>query len=209
MGKKQKILLLSFVLFVSISQNIIYGQEVRTYYVFKPQAVIDPVNHTLYKLANDFFVYEDWYEIKGKNERCLLGVLKKGKEFQTTYRSEGKGDSYYLKLSFFKTNRKNDPVIILGETGAEYSWGIHVFLVKETIIHDIGFLNVGAELKYDHGDTVVSAIPYIKVTTDGKRFKFTFTKDMVYENADFDLIKKENIYYHYCPVKDRIISTDC
>jgi hypothetical protein len=176
---------------------MIFGQEVRTYCAFKPQVIIDQVNHTLYKLANDFFVYEDWYEIKGKNERCLFGVIKKGKEFQTTYRSTGEGDSYCLKLSFFTTNRKNDPIIILGETGAEYSWGIHVFFVRKTIIQDIGFLNVGAELKYEHSDTVVSAIPYTKVTTDGKKFKFTFTKDMVYGNADFDLIKKENIYYVY------------
>lgn len=176
---------------------MIFGQEVRTYYAFKPQVMTDQVNHTLYKLANDFFVYEDWYEIKGKNERCLFGVIKKGKEFQNTYRSTGEGDSYCLKLSFFKTNQKNDPIIILGEAGAEYSWGIHVFFVKENIIQDIGFLNVGAELKYDHGDTVVSAVPYTKVTTDGNRFKFTFTKDMVYENTDFDLIKKENIYYVY------------
>jgi hypothetical protein len=197
MGKKQKTLLLSFVLFVSISQNIIYGQEVRTYYAFKPKVVIDQVNHTLYQLANDFFVYEDWYDIKGKNEMCLFGVLKKEKGFQTIYQSKGEGDSYCLKLLFFKTNQKNDPIIILGEAGAEYSWGIHVFFVKETIIQDIGFLNVGAELKYDHGDTIVSAIPYTKVTTDGKRFKFTFTKDMIYENIDFDLIKKENIYYVY------------
>jgi hypothetical protein len=198
MVKKQKILLLSWVLFALISQSIIYGQEARTYHEFKPKVVIDEANRTLYELSNDFFVYEDWYQIKGKNERCLFGVLGKGKEFKTIYRSKGAGDSYYLKLSFFKTNQGSDPIVILGEAGAEYSWGISVFFVKGNLIQDIGFLDVGAELKYDHGDTVVSAVPYTKVTTDGKRFKFTFTKDMVYVvSADFDLIKKENIYYVY------------
>lgn len=197
MGKTQKILFISFVLLISFSQNILFGQEVRTYYAFKPPVEVDQTKHTLYKLSNSFFVYEDWYEIKGNNERCLFGVVKKGNEFRTTYRSNGEGDSYCLKLSFFKTNQKNDPIIILGEIGAEYSWGIHVFFVHDTIIQDVGFLNVGVELKDDTGSTVASAIPYTKVVTDGKRFQFTFTKDMVYENDDFDLIKKENIYYVY------------
>ena len=201
MKKKQKTLLLNWVLFALISlisQSIIYGQETRTYHEFKPKVVIDEANRTLYKLSSDLFVYEDWYQIKDKDERCLFGVLRYGKEFKTIYRSKGAGDSYFLKFSFFKTNQRSDPIIILGEVGTEYSWGISVFIVKENLIQEIGFLDVGAELKFDHGDTVVSAVPYTKVTTDGKRFKFTFTKDMVYMiDRDFDLIKKENIHYVY------------
>lgn len=197
MVKNKKMLWVSFFLFLLASQNVIFGQETRVYHEFEPQTLLDSEKHTLYQLGDDFFVYEDWREIENSNEKFLFGVIKEGKNFRQIYQSRGEADSFYLRLSFFKTNQKTDPLIILGEIGTEYSWGIHVLLVEDHLIKDIGYLNVGAELKFENGDTVISAVPYTKITTDGKEFRFTFTKDMIYEDSDFYLVKKENIYYIY------------
>ncbi len=197
MVKNKKILLLSFITVVLISQSITFGQEVRVYHEFKPQTEADQINHTLYKLANGFFVYEDWWQINEKNQRCLFGVLKDKENFQTVFRSKGEGDSYCLDLSFFMTSQKDDPIIILGEVGAEYSWGVRVFFMNKTEITDAGFLNVGIDAKEGIIETVHSVIPYTQITTNGNLFKFTFTKDVIYENENFDSIKKEGIYYTY------------
>ena len=123
----------------------------------------------------------------------LVEKIKDGK-FKVLYGSRGSQDSYILRPTIHRSPDVKLPTIILAETGAEYSWGIEVFLVKGKQVTHAGSMEVGADAK----DNPESAVPYTWIKPKGKKLVFTFTTDLVYmRGGKFSRLKKNQIRYEY------------
>jgi hypothetical protein len=123
----------------------------------------------------------------------LVEKLSDGK-LKILFRSRGSQDSYILRPTILRSPDKKLPTIILAETGAEYSWGIEVFIVKGKQITHAGSMEVGADAK----ENPESAVPYTWIKPKGKKLVFVFTTDLVYmRGGKFTRLKKNQIRYEY------------
>jgi hypothetical protein len=128
-----------------------------------------------------------------------LFVLQKAADgrLKILYHSRGGQDSYILKPTVFKSPKAKHPILILAETGAEYSWGIEVFLVQGRRVTHAGYMEVGADVESE-SENPVSAVPYTRIKARGKKLVFTFEKNLVYmRGGKFTTLKKNQIRYEY------------
>ncbi len=111
------------------------------------------------------------------------------------FQSHGAGDSYYMKPSVFKNVKAEKPLIILAEAGAEFSYGIGVYLLSDLQMKYIGELDVTV----NEDDTPSSAVPFTKIMQKGDELIFSFTKDllMLQNNGEYITIPKDQIRYRY------------
>jgi len=124
------------------------------------------------------------------------------------YQSRGSMDSYFLRPSFFSTDINKAPLLILAETGTEYSWGARVFLVSpDGSAKNPGSLKV-AVIEDPENDTV-SIIPHTRINFDGKRYEFTFEKDVIFNpgGPDDHPVNRSRIKYVYDGTSLKCIET--
>jgi hypothetical protein len=181
------------------SPNRTSAPATQSYLEYKPDTVKGPEQRPLYKISDDLYLSSGSRKSAAQELWYLFGLRKTGGNYLVSYQSKDFADAVYLDLSFFKSAQPGQPVIILGEYGNEFSWGIAVFLVKDFTITEIGLLNVGVSAQVGGGgvSTIVSAVPYTQITADKKGYRFTFTKDLVYLDKRFRPVKKEDIYFTY------------
>ncbi len=164
---------------VAMKSEIYKGDEV---YLFKP---------------GFYFSFNHYSE--SKNDYGLKFIVFKvdGNDYETIYESSGSYDSYILEPTFFSQDISKKPVVVLAETGAEYSWGARVFiLTQELEVQDLGGLDVAVLGEYNDFESV---IPYTKIIEKNGIYEFLFTKD-VYTNlgsADPKEYSKDKIKYIY------------
>ena len=131
-----------------------------------------------------------------KDSGIRLYLIEKatGGKLKILFRSRGSQDSYVLKPTVLRSTDKRLPTIILAETGAEYSWGVEVFVVKGKQMTHAGSMEVGAYAK----DNPESAVPYTWIKPKGKKLVFVFTTDLVYmRGGKFTRLNKNQIRYEY------------
>lgn len=111
------------------------------------------------------------------------------------FQSHGAGDCYYMRQSVFKNVKAEKPLIILAEAGAEFSYGVGVYLLSDMQMKYIGELDVTV----NEDDTPSSAVPFIKITEKGDQLIFTFTKDVLIlqDNGEYKVISKNRLRYRY------------
>lgn len=156
----------------------------------------------IYKFKdNIYFKFGFHKDPKDKYNSLKFIVLKKeGNNYTPIYKSRGSGDSYILKPKYFRENGFGTPLIILAETGAEYSWGIRVFSVApDLIVKDMGILDVAVGSENEIIDGPLSAVPYTIIRKKNNNIIFTFTKDIVFDpgGRKEKRISKDKIKYIY------------
>jgi hypothetical protein len=165
---------------------------------------------SLYHYRNDIFLSFD-HHIEGtaNDYGSRLSVIKvTGESSKVIYYSRGSGDSYFLRPSFFSTDIKQAPLLILAETGTEYSWGARVFLVAtDGSAKNPGSLEV-AVIEDPENDTV-SIIPHTRIKFDGKRYEFTFEKDVIFNPGGLNdhPVNRSQIKYVYDGTSLKCIET--
>jgi hypothetical protein len=130
------------------------------------------------------------------------------------FRSLGAGDSYNMSATMYKLDNTS-PIFILSEYGDESgSWGNAVFMVRNDVVEEIGFIDLGIRIK-DETDPYPSFYfedigDYTRIVKRGGTYHFIFDVDSVcvkpnsqnerilngrevsyvYANNDFRLIEK-------------------
>jgi hypothetical protein len=124
----------------------------------------------------------------------------------TLFESKGSKDRYLLKPTFYSNDKVDPLLIILAETGAEYSHGIRVFLVsKADTVKDVGTLNVGVwenineSIEGTPRGNISSAIPYTTIKYSQGKLIFTFSEDVFFDpgGSKQKEISKNAISYVY------------
>lgn len=136
---------------------------------------------------------------KSQNDDGLkLYLIEKTKDIDKPvirYQSKCAEDSYYMHLSVFKKVNTDNDLIILAETGAEFSYGIGVYWLQNMQMTYVGELDVTV----DEDNTPSSAVAFTKIFQYDDQLIFTFTKDVLIlqNNGDYKKINKNRLRYQY------------
>jgi hypothetical protein len=164
-----------------------------------------PVNgSSIYQYKGDLSLFfgsslDETFESSERDYGSRFSLIRvTGGSTKILFQSRGSMDSYFLRPSFFSADIDKAQLLILAETGTEYSWGARVFLVSpDGSAKDIGSLDV-AVLDDPESDTV-SVIPYTRIKVLGNGYEFTFSKDVIFNPGGLDdhPVSKERIKYIY------------
>jgi len=122
-------------------------------------------------------------------------VDRSGGRDRVLYRGPGAGDSYYMKPTVFD-GEGGGPAVILAESGAEFSYGIGVYVMEPgRKIRRAGEIDLGAPGE----DGPTSAVPFVQVERSGKGLCVRFTRDLVRQKPDgtYARVPKEKAIYKY------------
>ena len=117
-------------------------------------------------------------------DRFLL--IKEGKQgFSLLSKTHGMMDSYFLRPTFFTANNRT---IILGDTGAEYSWGVVVFEIVNDKLKDLDTINVAKPTEED----TVNPIPDARLKLSSGKLIVEFHTDLVFDPGGYNdrLVKR-------------------
>jgi len=119
-------------------------------------------------------------EAKGEAGVLHLLVVDRSAEDKILYRSPGAGDSYYIRPSVFE-GEKGGSVVVLAEGGAEFSYGISVYVIEPgRKVLRAGRIALGGPGE----DGPSSAVPFVQVERSGSAICFRFTHDLVKMKPD-------------------------
>lgn len=130
-----------------------------------------------------------------KNYGLRLFFIENKEKPVIRFESQGAGDSYYMKLSAFKKNNAESPLIILAESGAEISYGVSVYMLNDLQIKYIGDIDVTVDLENNPS----SVVPFTLIEEDGKSLVVRFSRDVLKMKKDgnYKTISKDQIKYIY------------
>lgn len=106
-------------------------------------------------------------------KRFLL-IKNTAKGFTLLDKSKGMMDSYILQPTFFTSK---DRVIILGDTGAEYSWGVVAYEIRKDKLKYLGTLSVAKPTE----ETTINPIPDAILKLSGNKLRVEFHSDLVFD----------------------------
>lgn len=112
-----------------------------------------------------------WTQDTARGPRMVV-INKAGGEVFSTI---GKRESFYFRPTFYRSDNVKDPLIMLAESGTDYSWGNSVFTFMEDRFTYAGEIPVAA--KGPEGP--VNIAPFIKPGTDGETIEFNFIADKI------------------------------
>jgi hypothetical protein len=147
-----------------------------------------------YELDSLKFLF-GWTEDTARGPKMLV-LNKLGKVIFST---SGRRDSYIFRPTFFRTPEEKDPVIMIAESGTDYSWGNTLFSIsKDQEITYIGEMDVAA----NSSANPTSIAPYIHPVIDGDMIQFNFLTEklvlnpgthqqMVLNGTDISFLYKE------------------
>jgi len=171
--------------------------------MFKPQEITKDFNSLGISRKDAFQIEKRKYVLSGVDDKeqdehdygVRLYVIEDNK---VIFRSKGTMDSWYLNLTFFRSQTPNNRILILAEGGDEGgSYGITVYKLKDSQVKRIGYINASV---WDNNENILSAVPFIEIAENADRYTFTFTRDVTvrdertYENKT---INKQSIKYIY------------
>ena len=110
---------------------------------------------------------------KDFGKRFLL-IKKTAKGFTLLDKSKGMMDSYILEPTFFTSKNK---IVILGETGAEYSWGVVAYEIQKNKLKDLGTINVAKPTE----ESTDNPIPDAVLKLSGNKLRVEFHTDLVFD----------------------------
>jgi len=121
-------------------------------------------------------------DVKGAGGQMHLMVVDRSAGgTKVLYRSPGSGDSYYLRPTVLGGGG-GDPTVVLAEAGAEFSYGIEVYVIEpDRKVLRAGFLDLAAPAA-EEGPT--SAVPFAQVERMGSGLCFRFTRDLLRSRPD-------------------------
>lgn len=84
------------------------------------------------------------------------------------------GSEDFIVPYFFKTNDPLDPILMLCNVGADYTYGVRVYKMDNNKIHEIGQMNIAADT--DPYENSTDPVPFTTIITNGDSITFSFTK---------------------------------
>lgn len=108
--------------------------------------------------------------------RRLMLFKKEGGADKRVYYSKGSWDSYILRPTFF-ANCGGYYLLILAETGTEYSWGMRVFAYKLGQVKDLGDIPIAMDVEDERFND--SAIPHMRFREEGSSLVISFDNKVV------------------------------
>jgi hypothetical protein len=127
-------------------------------------------------------------------ELHLLIIDRSAEQDKVLYQGPSVGDSFYIRPTVL--SGEGGSAVILAEAGAEFSYGIGVYVVEPgRKIHYAGEIELGAPGE----DGPTSAVPYLQVERKKKGFCFRFTHDLVRQKPDgtYATVSKDKAFYMY------------
>jgi len=115
-------------------------------------------------------------------------LIKEGEQgFSLLSNTHGMMDSYILRPIFFSANNRT---IILGDTGAEYSWGVVTFEIVNDKLKDLGTIDVAKPTEED----TVNPIPDALLKLCSGKLLVEFHTDLVFDPGGYNdrLVKRVN-----------------
>jgi hypothetical protein len=88
------------------------------------------------------------------------------------FRSPDFGDAYYVKVTVFSKDQGNDPVFVLAESGAEFSYGVQVYTFDGSKLRFVGNID---EVLGDE-ENAGSVAPALQIKDTGQNVVFSFTE---------------------------------
>ncbi|WP_321515974.1 hypothetical protein [Marinifilum fragile] len=116
---------------------------------------------------------------KIENVGLRLFILNGSNEI--IFKSTGQQDSFYFEPHIFQSSIDKDRLIIIGEIGAEYSWGAQAFLYEKNDVIEIGAIDVGIIEKPVNEEEIYFESPsriirYLEIEYQNNEIKFSFKK---------------------------------
>lgn len=115
-------------------------------------------------------------------------LIKKGKKgLSLLSKTHGMMDSYILEPTFFTADNRT---IILGDTGAEYSWGVVAFEIVSDKLKDLGTIDVAKPTEED----TVNPMPDAQLKLSSGKLIVEFHTDLVFDPGGHNdrLVKRAN-----------------
>ncbi|WP_299223465.1 hypothetical protein [uncultured Aquimarina sp.] len=110
------------------------------------------------------------------------------------YTSKGQQDSWRLQLSVYKANNTNH-FIVLGEIGAEESWGTYLYWYNGKTFTEIDFLDYVALNSYEEYESI---IPFIILEEEKKKLLVKFKEDIfLFDNKSKQKVKGNQVILSY------------
>jgi len=105
--------------------------------------------------------------------------------FSILSKTHGMMDSYFLRPTFFTANNRT---IILGDTGAEYSWGVVAFEIVNDKLNDLGIIDVAKPTEED----TVNPIPDAQLKLISSKLIVEFYTDLIFDPGGYNdrLVKR-------------------
>lgn len=134
-----------------------------------------------------------------------LLLVDPSKDYELIYRSKGAYESLILHPSFYISEEKNDPMIILCSLGQLDSWGQNLFLMKGDTINEIAYLDVALKQEAEYEDEEYSLkdiSPFTQIEKQKNGIVFSFNADSIIyfgvRNNVYDpIISANSLKYRY------------
>ena len=173
-----RLLIFAFLLSVLIAADGAEGSECSALQLSKSTAdgyegdVVYRLNDTIsFRIARDFAL--DTPPDYGVRLMLLQGSAPAS---HRTYYSKGSADSYGM-IPTFIANCGGNELLIFGEIGTEYSWGLRVFAYNDGQVKDLGDIPLAVEGHVD----AESVVPFMRFSQKGDSAILSFTKDLIWK----------------------------
>lgn len=104
----------------------------------------------------------------------LMLLRKSSNAYSRSYHSKGAADSYGMRPAFIADCGGNE-LLIFGEIGTEYSWGLRVFAYNDGKVQALGEIPFAVEGESD----AESAVPFMRFSRKSQSAMVSFTKDLI------------------------------
>ena len=123
-------------------------------------------------------------------EGLKLLIVNPLDNYNLLFRSRGAWESWILHPTFFKPENPDQPLIILLAQGTSDSWGQGVFMVKNDVFTELGYMDVTRKEQadtafYEGGFRLTDISPFTEIYSKNGLLNFNFTCDSVFLYGSF------------------------
>jgi len=193
-----KIICLLTGILISIIQSVALGQTFNEYSEYKPDHSNIDIKIDSFNVSEAFKLSTSSILIFGRSTNLFqssIGIIQYDiLKNVMIYKDFCKGDESFFKPHLFKIDGKNDPVLLLCNVGADYSWGVLIYSIKNDKIKKIGYIDVSLKADENEYD---DPVPYAKITRYGKTSTISFTREVAtdWQNDNMKLYDPGKITY--------------
>jgi len=137
--------------------------------------------------ANHFIIVSGMISMQDDYGKRFFLIKEVEQGFSLLSKTRGMMDSYFLRPTFFTVNNRT---IILGDTGAEYNWGVVAFEIVKDKLKGLCSINVAKPTEED----TVNPIPDTRLKLSSGKLIVEFHTDLVFDPGGYNdrLVKRVN-----------------
>ncbi|HRF43339.1 MAG TPA: hypothetical protein PLD30_03730 [Candidatus Competibacteraceae bacterium] len=126
--------------------------------------------------------------------RLFLVDTRQPEQNAILFRSSDFGDAYYVKVTVFNKDQGDGPIFILAESGAEFSYGVQIYMLDGSELRSVGNID---EVLLDDEENASSVVPALQIKDTGQTVVFSFTKNVIVPDrqGNYTTVTPERIRY--------------